>query len=77
MFYWSSHMWPNWYLFPSGIIVVVFWALIIWLIIRLINKSKSEVKEEKSPLEIVDERYAKGELTKKEFDQMKKDLKKD
>lgn len=63
---------------------VIFWGLIIMLIVKLFKHSHSsscchgngeidEVSEDRS-LEIVRERYAKGEITKKEFEQLKKDL---
>jgi len=47
-------------------------ALIVWVIIRVVrsaNKSSSE-----TPLDIAKTRYARGEITKKEYEQIKKDL---
>jgi putative membrane protein len=56
---------------------VIFWIpviLLIYLSIRnLINRSK-KVHEEKTALGIVKERYAKGEITKEEFEEIKKTL---
>ena len=56
---------------------VIFWIpviLLIYLSIRnLINRSK-KVHEEKTALDIVKERYAKGEITKEEFEEIKKTL---
>lgn len=57
--------------------IVIFWIpviLLIYLSIRyLINRSK-KVHEEKIALDIVKERYAKGEITKEEFEEIKKTL---
>ncbi|MDW5549884.1 SHOCT domain-containing protein [Methanosarcina sp.] len=57
--------------------IVIFWIpviLLIYLSIRdLINRSK-KVHEEKTALNIVKERYAKGEITKEEFEEIKKTL---
>ena len=54
----------------------VFWVciigLIIWGILRLSRHSGTPTKS--SPLEIAKERYARGEITKDQFDQLKKDL---
>ena len=55
--------------------MVLFWGAVIWLIIWLINKGQNNCKKiHRTPLEIAKERYAKGEISKKEFDYMKKEL---
>ena len=56
--------------------MVVFWgaliALIVWGIKRLTERGDSSQK--RNPLDVVKERYAKGEITREEFEQLKKDL---
>lgn len=51
---------------------LLFWAVIIWVIASLF-KHHDQTSEPES-LEILKTRYAKGEITKKEFEEMKKDL---
>lgn len=64
---------------------VLFWWLIIMLIIKLFkwagghgcchgHQFEQIDQESNDNLEIIKTRYAKGEITKKEFDQLKKDL---
>lgn len=65
------------------IFMLVFWGLVIWAIFALVRGAsgggggsyhgKSE-KGEKSAIDILNERYAKGEVSKEDFDRMKKDL---
>ena len=58
-------------MYEYGFIVLIFWILliaaVIWVILKLVNKNDSSI-------EILKRRYAKGEINKKEFDKLKKDL---
>jgi len=59
--------------------MALFWIGIIWFIVWLVRQSKMPTNAntpERTPLQILKERYAKGEITKKEFDDMKKDIEK-
>jgi putative membrane protein len=66
----------------GGVLSFVFWIVIIVLIIRLIRGSRhhdlrhgwKDMIGDKSALDILKERYAKGEINKAEFEEKKKDL---
>ena len=55
------------------IFMLLFWGLIIWLIVTLINASQSN-KNEPDSLTILKRRYASGEITKKQYEEMRKEL---
>jgi len=62
--------------FFGGTFMLLFWVPVIVGVVFLIKYlAKSEVKSnEKTSLDILKERYAKGEINKEEFEQKKKDL---
>ena len=84
----SNNSMMNFGFMPFGgfgwIFMLVFWGLIIWVIVSLVRggfgrghmcgHDHGDSSHEKSPLEILKERYAKGEIDKKEFEERKKDL---
>jgi len=70
--------WGGWF---GWIFMIIFWALVIvgliFLVKWLVSFSRSRGQYERgsdSALDILKQRYAKGEINKEEFDQKKKDL---
>ena len=56
------------------IFMLLFFGLIIWLIVTLINSAQYNKKDDSGSLTILKKRYAKGEITKKQFEEMKKEI---
>ena len=54
-----------------GIVAVI---ILIWMGIFLAVRNAAPKKDSKDPLTIAKTRYARGEITKAEFEQLKKDL---
>lgn len=56
----------------------IFWILIIvaivWLVVIAAQDRKGSPGKDKSALEILQQRYARGEVDRDEFEQKKKDL---
>ncbi len=81
--YLPMHEWENEYMMNYGfghggmfmwIIFLIVLGVAIYFIINT-SKSKDVVgSTQEAPLDILKKRYAKGEITKEEFNQMKKDL---
>ncbi len=73
---WYMHEGMGWWMVFGGVGMVIFWgglvALTIWGITKLNRQNGSSPKHD--PLDIAKERYARGEISKKEFEQLKKDL---
>lgn len=60
-----------------ALIGIAFVALVIWGIVRLTRHSGScstTTTTKQTPMDIAKERHAKGEITKEQFEQIKKDL---
>ncbi|EKE26361.1 MAG: hypothetical protein ACD_4C00313G0008 [uncultured bacterium (gcode 4)] len=71
-------IWGYW--ITSWVFMIIFWWLIIWLIISLTKWSiwfwgYSKDDKNKS-IDILKERFAKWEITKEQYDEMKKELEK-
>ena len=66
----------GWWMLFGGAWMFVFWggliALVVWGITKLSGRSSSSTK--KNPLDVAKERYALGEISGEEFEQLKKDL---
>ena len=75
---WGWGMHPMWGMWGIGmmIMMLLFWGLIVVGIVLMIRWLLSQGKETRSDsaLEILRQRYARGEINKEEFDVKKKDL---
>ena len=61
--------------FGGGLMMLVFWALFVLFIIWIVREAKHDSsKSGGRALDILEERYAKGEINKEEFRTMKKDI---
>jgi putative membrane protein len=74
---WYMHDFGGWWMVFGGIFMVLFWggiiALAVWGVNKLTKRGHSSEKEE--PIDIARERYARGHITRDEFERMKNDLK--
>ncbi len=61
-----------------GLLALILVGIIVWLVLspstRESIKSSFSGGPKKDPLDIARERYARGEITKEQFDQIKRDL---
>lgn len=65
--------------FGGGLFMLIWWAIIIAGIVLLVRWVAGQTKgvcggHGKAPMDILKERYAKGEINKEEFEAKKKDL---
>lgn len=65
----------------GGLAMIVWWALVVAAIVFVVrwasgcrHRGSCHAGDEKSPMEILKERYAKGEIDRREFEEKKKDL---
>ena len=56
--------------------MVIFWVLVILGIVYIIKMIAGGAKKEETALDILKKRYAKGEITKEEYDRMKDEVSK-
>jgi putative membrane protein len=73
---WYMHEGMGWWMIFGVIMMLLFWggviALIVWGIRKLTGHGG--FIEKQSPIDIARERYAKGEISKEQFEEIKKNL---
>ena len=75
--WWMPHEGIGWWMLFGGLWMVVFWAVVIgiavWGIRALTDRGEQGTRRE-DPLGIAQRRYANGEITKEQFEEMKATL---
>jgi len=57
------------------IIFFLVFVIIVWFVVRSINQNNADrPTDQRSALDILKERYARGEINKQEYEEKKKDL---
>lgn len=76
MRYWDSH-WNTWGMGAGGwLLMLIFWAAVVGVVVWLIagNARRRGSPAEASALEVLKQRYARGEIDQQEFERRKRDL---
>jgi len=72
MYGFGEHGWGMGWVWILGLAVLV---LIIWLIVKMVNQNNSpKQSNNKSALDILKERYARGEISKEEYKEKRNDI---
>jgi len=78
---WHGHGYGWWGLLVGGLVMVLFWGGIIFSVVwaaKAVFQKGHQFGEEGKPtsaLDILDQRYAKGEIDKETYQEMKADIK--
>lgn len=71
---WGPMMGPGGGMFMGMILIIVLIVAVVWWITRGSKACGSGTDAKETPLEIAKRRYAAGEITKEQFETLKKDL---
>jgi putative membrane protein len=68
----QEHWWDWWFLWPILVLTILFFVIIGIVIKRGIGQQGS--KSEESALDVLKKRYARGEVSKEEFEEKKRHI---
>jgi putative membrane protein len=63
----------GWWMLLGSVWFVFFWGLVIWVVLR-VTSGLGRSTTEASPLDIARTRYARGEISRDEFELLRRDL---
>ena len=69
---WNAGDGMGWWMLVGSVWFVFFWAVVIWAVVRV--TSPRQDGGEASALDIARRRYARGEISREEFEQFRRDL---
>jgi len=67
---WGHMFWGGWFIW------IIVLGLLAWLVVTLVNRTQqsSSHSRPESAMDILKKRYAKGEISKEEFEEKKRDI---
>ena len=72
---WDAGEGMGWWMLFGGLLSIVFWGTIIYLIVALSRRPSQRGHDASAePIEILKQRYARGELSRNEYERMRSDL---
>jgi putative membrane protein len=71
---WWHHEGFGWFAVFGGLLWLILLGIIIYLVVSLLAPGREPRRHDEDPLEIAKRRYARGEITREEFEQIRKDL---
>ena len=73
---WGAQDGMGWWMLFGGIWMVVFWGFIVWLVVWGVSQVTGSGRRHdgESPLDIARGRYARGDITREQFEQLRHDL---
>ena len=75
--YYGIGDWPGWWMPFMGLGMLFFWGVVIGLVVwgvRSFSRPAGRPSDSRRPLEIAEDRFARGEITIQEFEEIKTGL---
>ncbi|MEX2556158.1 MAG: SHOCT domain-containing protein [Actinomycetota bacterium] len=73
--WWRVHDGMGWWMLFGGLLWLLFWGTIVYVIVSLVSRGRGGEREPRTdPLEVAKLRYARGEITREDFEAIRKDL---
>jgi putative membrane protein len=72
--WWIGDGFPMWMMPLGFLFLLVFWGAIIFLIVWAVRSFMARDRRHHPGVSILNERYAHGEITREQYEQMKRDL---
>jgi putative membrane protein len=71
---WHSGDGMGWWMVIGSVWMVFFWAAIVWLFYRFFARDESSGRSGESALDVARRRYAAGEISREQYEQLRRDL---